>query len=430
MKDRSQIKVCEKSRRIGISWADAGDSALEAARSDGQDTWYVGYNRDMTEQYIKDAARWSQALGLACSEVEESVIDDEGRDILTFRIKYASGYSVVALASRPSNLRSKQGRVRIDEAAFHDDLDELMKAAIALLMWGGDVAVWSTHNGINNPFNKLIKDIHDGTYDYSHHRYTFNDAVSDGLYKRICLIKKEVWTPEKELLWISQIRSLYGLNANEELDCVPSQAGLGSIFERNWFKGAKEYPAVGTTVRFWDLAATAKEVASKEHFYTAGVKMNRTRDSYTALDAIAEQVGPGDVEQLIISTASTDGRSVWVRWELEGGSAGTLWSENLKKRLIKLGYNADYVKPVRDKATQAMPLATEAHNGNVYVWPGPWTDQWLSALHRFDGTSVPLVTDLTDASSGAFNVLSEKGQQTARQSKQKKGNISHMRDLF
>ena len=35
----------------------------------------------------------------------------------------------------------------IDEAAFHDDLPELLKAALAFTMWGGVVRVISTHNG-------------------------------------------------------------------------------------------------------------------------------------------------------------------------------------------------------------------------------------------------------------------------------------------
>jgi phage FluMu gp28-like protein len=44
-----------------------------------------------------------------------------------------------------------QGKVLIDEAAFHDDLDELLKAAMALTMWGSHVVVISTHDGAENP---------------------------------------------------------------------------------------------------------------------------------------------------------------------------------------------------------------------------------------------------------------------------------------
>lgn len=44
----------------------------------------------------------------------------------------------------------------IDEAEFHESLEELLKAALALNMWGARVRLISTHNGIDNPFNAYI----------------------------------------------------------------------------------------------------------------------------------------------------------------------------------------------------------------------------------------------------------------------------------
>ena len=40
---------------------------------------------------------------------------------------------------------------------------------------------------MDNPFNELITDIRAGKKPYSIHRITFDEAVSDGLYRRICL---------------------------------------------------------------------------------------------------------------------------------------------------------------------------------------------------------------------------------------------------
>ena len=159
--DKSPVKVCEKSRRVGISWAEASDDALTAAASreaGGDDTWYIGYNQDMAKEFIRDIAFWAKHYQLAAGEMEEVVLKDEDKDILTFVIKFASGFRVTALSSRPSNLRGKQGRVVIDEGAFHDDLQGLLKAAMALLMWGGKVRIISTHDGDGNPFNELVLD--------------------------------------------------------------------------------------------------------------------------------------------------------------------------------------------------------------------------------------------------------------------------------
>ncbi len=146
VEDLSPVKVCEKSRRVGLSWGEAADDALLAASASGMDVWYIGYNKDMAREFIEDCADWSRHYNKAASAIEEFLFEDgdEDRSIHAFRITYSSGFKVVALSSRPSNLRGKQGKVVIDEAAFHDDLDGLIKAAMALLMWGGRVVIIST----------------------------------------------------------------------------------------------------------------------------------------------------------------------------------------------------------------------------------------------------------------------------------------------
>ncbi len=120
--DRAPVKVCEKSRRIGITWAEAADAALDAAGRNGTDWWYIGYNKDMAREFIEDAAGWARRFNQAARAIEEIAIEDEDKDILAFRIRFASGNKIVALSSRPSNLRGKQGVAVIDEAAFHDSL--------------------------------------------------------------------------------------------------------------------------------------------------------------------------------------------------------------------------------------------------------------------------------------------------------------------
>ena len=229
--DKSQVKVIEKSRRIGLSWAESGDDTLFASENAGSDVWYIGYNKEMAEEFIHDCAKWALLYDDAASAVEEEILKDKDKDILTFRIRFTSGHKIVALSSRPSNLRGKQGRVVIDEAAFHDDLKELIKAAIALLIWGGEVRIISTHDGEDNTFNELVKDIRSGRVPYSLHRVTLDDALSQGFYKRICLRLKRVWSQEAQDKWRQDLIDSYGDGADEELFCIPSQ-GSGSFLTR------------------------------------------------------------------------------------------------------------------------------------------------------------------------------------------------------
>lgn len=232
--DQSPVKICEKSRRVGLSWAEAADAALTAAQAadaGGDDTWYIGYNQDMAKEFIRDAAVWAKNYGLVASEMEEALFVDEGKDIVTFAIRFASGFRVTALSSRPSNLRGKQGRVVIDEAAFHDDLAGLVKAAMALLMWGGKVRIISTHEGDKNLFNEIIQDCRAGKLPYSVHRIEFKFAVEQGLFQRICLATRRQWSHAAEAEWVASIYAFYASNAAEELDVIPG-TGAGAYLSR------------------------------------------------------------------------------------------------------------------------------------------------------------------------------------------------------
>lgn len=225
--DKASVKVVEKSRRIGLTWAQAHDDTLLAATSGryGMDVLYISFNQDMTREYIDTCAEWAKKLQIVAGKVNEDIFrDGDEREIKAFRIDFASGHKILALSNRPSNLRGKQGRVIIDEAAFVEDLPELLKAALALLMWGGQVIIISTHDGAENPFNELIQDVRAGNLPYSLHRITLDDALSAGLYRRICRVTKQDWTPEAEEAWRADLIKTYGDGADEELFCIPRQS--------------------------------------------------------------------------------------------------------------------------------------------------------------------------------------------------------------
>lgn len=229
--DQSPFKVAEKSRRTGLTWAEAADDVLTASSArdaGGQNVYYIAYNQDMTIEYIQACAMWAKAFNRAAGEIEEGFWDeaDEDKHIKTFTIRFpGSGYRVVALSSRPSNLRGRQGIIVIDEAAFHEKLGELLKAAMAMLIWGGKVRVISTHNGVENPFNELKTDIEAGKRSGSVHHLPFRTAVAEGLFRRVCLRLGKPWSAGDELDWVQSVYSFYGAGAEEELDCVPSNSG-------------------------------------------------------------------------------------------------------------------------------------------------------------------------------------------------------------
>ncbi|MEQ8346166.1 MAG: hypothetical protein RIB84_22515 [Sneathiellaceae bacterium] len=235
--DANDVTVIEKSRRIGLTWGLAASSVLTAGgrkSAGGMDVMYLGYNLDMAREFIDACAMWARAFAPAATSVDEFLFPDPGapdKFIQAFRIRFASGFEIVALTSRPRSLRGRQGLLIADEAAFHDELAELLKAAMAFLIWGGKVVVVSTHDGADNAFNELVEETHAEKKPFALVRITFDDAVADGLYRRICLVTGKTWSPAAEAEWVAKIRAQYGEDAGEELDVIP-KAGGGAWLSR------------------------------------------------------------------------------------------------------------------------------------------------------------------------------------------------------
>jgi phage FluMu gp28-like protein len=242
-KVRVPIKICVKGRRTGITFATALDDAITIGSrksAGGDNIYYIGDTKDKGLEYIGYIAKFQRVIAQAqkqgVSDIEEFLFPDQDeygntKYIAAYRIRTAAGYQAVALSSRPANIRGLQGKVRIDEAAFHPDVQGVLDAATALLIWGGEIVIISTHNGKNNPFNQLARDIESGLYgddtEAKVYRVTFDDAVANGLYERVCMMKGEAATAAGKKKWYTRIRNAYGPRKaamREELDAVPKDS--------------------------------------------------------------------------------------------------------------------------------------------------------------------------------------------------------------
>ncbi len=293
------LVVTDKSRRVGATWGIGADAVLTAGsqkRHGGMDVLYLGYNLDMAREFIDTCAMWARAFVPAASSVHEFIFtedDEKGADraIKAFRISFASGFEIVALSSKPRSLRGRQGYVILDEFAFHDDAAELLKSAMALLIWGGKVLVISTHNGVDNPFNVLIQEIHAGRRPGKVVRVTFDDALQQGLYQRVCLTTGKPWSIEAEAKWRAEIRAAYGSGAAEELDCIPSQ-GTGVFLTRALIEARMraDIPVIRWRApeRFvdWTEVSRLREVKAfcTDKIEPALAKMNPTQRSCFGMD--------------------------------------------------------------------------------------------------------------------------------------------------
>lgn len=241
--DQAKVRVCEKSRRIGITWSEAARQVLLASRSrssGGRDCYYLSTSAKLGKEYIKTCAHWCETLGLASSSLGVQMVEKNG--LQTEEIKFASGYSIQALTSNPESLRGKGGDVVLDEAAHHQDLQELLKSAGAVGDWGGRLTLISTHNGVDNPFNLLCEEIRAKKRAASLHRISIHDALRDGLYRRRCLIEGVPWTVEGEARWLAEALARWG--SEEEYEVIPARGG-GCYIRRDLIEAcSREVPIV------------------------------------------------------------------------------------------------------------------------------------------------------------------------------------------
>ncbi|HFS1922192.1 TPA: hypothetical protein ACHVWZ_001036 [Klebsiella pneumoniae] len=256
------ILAIPKGRRTGITFAWGLNSTLIAGAqkaAGGDNVYYIGDTKEKGLEFIGYVAKFAGVIAAQqaqdVSAIEEFLFEDQDeqgntRMIAAYRVRFASGFQVAALSSRPANIRGLQGVVIIDEAAFHADVQGVLDAATALLIWGGRIVVISSENGKNNPFHQFCKDIEEGRYgdDAAVLRITFDDAVTNGLFERVCAMKGEVATVEGKKTWYNRIRNAYGPRKaamREELDAIPRD-GNGICIPGVWIERAmpEERPVI------------------------------------------------------------------------------------------------------------------------------------------------------------------------------------------
>jgi len=301
-RDRAGLKVIEKSRRIGISWAEAYNAVMHAGVDDAGNAYYQAYNQDMTRGFIDDCAGWARVLDAGTQAVGEVVIEEGDKAIKAFRVELASGREIVAMTSAPRAFRSKgkPGDLAIvDEAAFVDNLGEVLKAALAFRVWGGRAHIISTHNGEANAFAALCRDIRDGVQPGSLHRVTLAEALADGLYRRICEVSGRTWSAGAEAQWQADLRAEYGVHAGEELDCEPA-SGAGAWLAWEVIR-ALEDAAAGEPAGFANgVTYIGVDVARRRDLWVAAV-IERLGDVLWLRELVVEQGIPFSEQRAIVA---------------------------------------------------------------------------------------------------------------------------------
>lgn len=148
VRDRSRIKLVEKSRQIGFSWATAYDLVRQAAlESTRLDTWVSSRDELQARLFLEDCKKFGDILSIAASAIGEFIYKDGGgKPYTSFDLKFNNGTTIHSMSSNP-DAQARQPR----------DWKSRWRAAGGKLYGGKMIAevndpIWSKISRFGNPY--------------------------------------------------------------------------------------------------------------------------------------------------------------------------------------------------------------------------------------------------------------------------------------
>ena len=241
--DPSPLKLMQKSRQIGISYADAYHSVrIVSTKTSRLDVFISSRDRFQAKLYIEDCKHWAEILHEVVLDLGEITLDID-HSASAFVIQFANGKRIYSLSSNPNALAGKRGHVKLDEFALHQDQRLLYRVAKPVTTWGGTLSIISTHRGLGTLFNQFIRDIneHSNPMGWSLHTVPIQLAVAQGLVERI---NAKTGLSESRQAFLSRLRAecIDQEQWDQEYCCLP--ADENSAFLSYDVIGACEAPSL------------------------------------------------------------------------------------------------------------------------------------------------------------------------------------------
>lgn len=208
LKDKSRVKIWDKSRRIGATWVQALEDVLDASRG-LYDVWFSSSDDSAGEEYIKYCEFWCEKINAPFKAIDSELLNED-KDITVYKVKFNSGKTIHALSSNPKRFRSKGGKVILDEYAFHEQAKAMWKAAKPTITWGFPLRMLSTHNGKNCKYYEFLQQANAKELPWSVHKTDIYKAVKEGIVDKI------YGRPTTEAERIKWLEEEYALTGDEE----------------------------------------------------------------------------------------------------------------------------------------------------------------------------------------------------------------------
>jgi phage FluMu gp28-like protein len=188
IRDGSRLKLLEKSRQVGMSWATAYRLVrMHSCRGQRLDSWISSRDELQAKLFIGDCRTFASLLQSAGRQLHSPILDGGHRRDSSLSLSFSNGSSIHSLSSSSDAQAGKRGGRVLDEFALHTDPQLLYAIALPGITWGGQLEIVSTHRGAQNFFNRLVEEARFGgnPKKFSLHRVTLQDALEQGFLEKL-----------------------------------------------------------------------------------------------------------------------------------------------------------------------------------------------------------------------------------------------------
>ena len=194
--DDSQMRLAEKSVRIGWTWGDAFKNTRKRLQESKRDYLFASKDQLSATEYVKTCHTFAEIYNFTRSIVAKGedtmkveAKDEAGKEFteeVKFNyIKFDNGSRIIAFSANPYAMAVFGGDVGLDEFAKHKQAQLLWETAQGRVTWGFDLGVWSAHDGTDTLFYQFSREAAAGKGGWNHYKVTMEDAVEMGLVEKI-----------------------------------------------------------------------------------------------------------------------------------------------------------------------------------------------------------------------------------------------------
>jgi phage FluMu gp28-like protein len=180
---KQAIALVEKSIRIGWTYADAFKNVRKRILFKNRDYLFATKDYPSAVEYVAQCIRFADIFNLTQSIVSSNV-QSLTDTIKAGVIRFDNGSRIIAFSANPQAMAVHGGDVGLDEFAKHSNARLLWETAQGRIALGGDLAIWSAHDGEDTLFNEFAQEARAGAGPWNiYRRVTMEDAINNGLIK-------------------------------------------------------------------------------------------------------------------------------------------------------------------------------------------------------------------------------------------------------